>query len=85
MLKTRCPSCHLAELEAENARLQDGYDGLKCQYDEEHDKLLRLQERVEKSQAVLVKAKRQHNWETHGYYGGDEAGCLDCQRYAGVL
>jgi hypothetical protein len=35
--------------------------------------------------AVLGKAKRQHNWETHGYYEGDEAGCLDCQRYADVL
>ena len=34
-------------LRAENARLQDGYDGLKYQYDEEHDKLLRLQARVE--------------------------------------
>ena len=55
--KGRCPacqfgefhhvSCQLGQSEAENARLQDGYDSLKCQYDEEHDKLLRLQERVE--------------------------------------
>ncbi len=45
-----------AELEAENARLQDGYDGLKYQYDEEHDKLLRLQARVEEAE---------HNLETH--------------------
>ena len=39
-----------SELEAENARLQDGYDGLKYQYDEEHDKLLRLQARVEEAE-----------------------------------
>ena len=30
----------LALSRAENARLQDGYDGLKFQYDEEHDELL---------------------------------------------
>ncbi len=33
----------LSDLRAENARLQDGYDGLKYQYDEQHDELRRLQ------------------------------------------
>ncbi|KKK85884.1 hypothetical protein LCGC14_2768780 [marine sediment metagenome] len=40
----------LSDLRAENARLQDGYDGLKYQYDEQHDELLRLQERVEQAE-----------------------------------
>ena len=36
-----------SRLKAENVRLQDGYDGLKFFYNEQHDKLLQLQERVE--------------------------------------
>jgi len=40
----------LSDLRAENARLQDGYDGLKYQYDEQHDELLRLRERVEQAE-----------------------------------
>ena len=47
----------ITDLKAENARLRDGYDSLKCQYDEEHDELLRykaLAERcMEASQALL--------------------------------
>ena len=49
-----------AELErerAENARLQDGYDSLKCQYDEEHDRLLSLQTRVEEAEQEIERRK----------------------------
>ncbi len=43
------------------------------------------QRKNERLKAALEKANRQHNWETHGYYEGSEADCLDCQRHADVL
>ncbi|KKN10965.1 hypothetical protein LCGC14_1031450 [marine sediment metagenome] len=46
-----------SRLKSENARLQDGYDSLKCQYDEEHDKLLALVAREGELVAALEEAK----------------------------
>ncbi len=43
----------LADLRAENARLQDGYDSLKCQYDEEHDELLGYKALAERRKKAL--------------------------------
>ena len=47
------PDTRIADLEAENARLQDGYDSLKCQYDEEHDELLRYKALAERRREAL--------------------------------
>ncbi len=47
----------ITELEAENTRLQDGYDGLKCQYDEQHDELLSLVALAERRKEALEGVK----------------------------
>ena len=47
----------VAQLEV--VSLQDGYDSLKCQYDEEHDRLLRLRTKAEECEQNLAEAQEE--------------------------